>query len=140
MKSMNKYLKIITYYWDVFTFTTGKFFILPIFLFSMLKMAWVLWKQKLKLRTAPIGQVILIHYNPETIQSPELLAPIIEESIFKPFRLLHNVDPIVLILPLGMTLQSGTIQGLLRSLNADQRAEIQRQLYQFRNKIEVVPG
>lgn len=102
------------------------------YLFGMLSLAWTMWKHKVKFRTEIPGQMIVIHYNKNDFPDPSAFAPFMEQKVVRPFRALHRIDPIVLILPFGVTIQGGNLKGFVRSLSTDQRSELQEALYECR--------
>ncbi|WP_243394840.1 hypothetical protein [Leptospira adleri] len=101
------------------------------YLLGMLSLAWFTWKNKVKFRTEPVGQIIVLHYNSET-HKPEDFVSKLERNVAIPFKTLHGYIPVILILPFGATIQAGSWDGFVKSLDRDQRRENQEALYKYR--------
>ncbi|EMF91179.1 hypothetical protein LEP1GSC005_1356 [Leptospira santarosai str. ST188] len=135
--------KIITYYTAVWIYRLRLSFVFPKYIFGMLKLAFTTWKHKVKFRTEVPGQMMILHYNSETIEDPAIFVKQIEESVIKPFRILHKVNPVVLILPFGTTFQAGNFKGFVRSLDRDQKQALTNAIYEMRQEktnLEIVPS
>ncbi len=106
------------------------------YLYGMLSLAWFTWKNKVKFRTEPVGQIIVLHYNAETHNSEDFVSKL-ERKVAIPFKTLHGYIPVILILPFGATIQAGSWDGFVKSLNRDQRRENQEALYRFREDLKI---
>ncbi|WP_229267011.1 hypothetical protein [Leptospira sp. mild_001] len=126
--------KIITYYLAVWIHRGRLTFVFPKYIFGMLKLAFTTWKHKVKFRTEVPGQMMILHFNLEKIKDPTIFVKQIEGSVVKPFRILHKVNPVVLILPYGTTFQAGSFKGFVRSLDQDQKQALTKAIYEFREE------
>ncbi|WP_078129779.1 hypothetical protein [Leptospira alexanderi] len=123
--------KILSYRVSVLLQTLRLHLILVKYLAGMLSLAWFTWWNKVKFRTEPVGQIIVLHYNSET-HKPEDFVSNLERKVAIPFKTLHGYIPVILILPFGATIQAGSWNGFVRSLDRDQRRENQEALYKYR--------
>ncbi|EMN97730.1 hypothetical protein LEP1GSC112_0004, partial [Leptospira interrogans serovar Pomona str. UT364] len=62
----------------------------------------------------------------------------LERLVVKPFRLIHKINPVVLVLPYGTSLQTGSIKGFYTSLDRDQKREFKRVIYEDKEIITPV--
>ncbi len=104
-------------------------FVFPYYLLGMLKLATKMYYQKLMFKTIKPGQVMLLYYDPSNINTLELVEKL-ERLVVKPFRQIHKINPIVLVLPYGTNLQTGSIKGFYTSLDRDQKREFKKVIYE----------
>ncbi|EMJ59880.1 MULTISPECIES: hypothetical protein [Leptospira] len=123
--------KILSYRASVLLQTLRLHLILVKYLSGMLSLAWFTWWNKVKFRTEPVGQIIVLHYNADT-HKPEDFVSNLERKVAIPFKTLHGYIPVILILPFGATIQAGSWNGFVKSLDRDQRRENQEALYKYR--------
>ncbi|MCG6170247.1 SGNH/GDSL hydrolase family protein [Leptospira sanjuanensis] len=147
LKEKLEYLKTnlgkkLTYYAYVFLFHTRLRLGLPVYLYGMMKIAIESWRYKIKFRTEVPGQLMVLHYNPNAVKDPVSFVKRIEDMVVKPFRFLHRVNPVVVIIPYGSTFQAGSFKGFVRSLDRDQLQALKTALYEDKvpPKIEIISG
>ncbi|WP_241686939.1 hypothetical protein [Leptospira stimsonii] len=128
--------KIILYRTSVIIQIMKLHLVLLKYLFGMLSLAWFTWKNKVKFRTEPVGQIIILHYNSETHKSEDFVSKL-ERKVAIPFKTLHGYIPVILILPFGATIQAGSWDGFVKSLDRDQRKENQEALYKYRDDLRI---
>ncbi|EMO66403.1 hypothetical protein LEP1GSC132_2503 [Leptospira kirschneri str. 200803703] len=104
-------------------------FVFPIYLFGMLKLAISIYYHKLMFKTQKPGQVMLLYYDPRIINILNLVEKL-ERLVVKPFRQIHKINPVVLVLPYGTSLQTGSIKGFYSSLDRDQKREFKKVVYE----------
>ncbi|AXR66578.1 hypothetical protein [Leptospira mayottensis] len=104
-------------------------FVFPIYLFGMIRLAVTIYYQKLMLQTQNPGQVMLLYYDPRTINTLNIVEKL-ERLVVKPFRQIHKINPIVLVLPYGNNLQTGSIKAFYSSLDRDQKREFKKVIYE----------
>lgn len=104
----------------------------PMYLIGMMKLAWSTWRHKIKFRTEVPGQLMILHYNQKEIKDLSGVLKRIEERVVKPFRLLHKVNPVVLLLPFGISFQAGSFKGFVKSLDPDQLQALKKELYEVK--------
>ncbi|WP_061251993.1 hypothetical protein [Leptospira interrogans] len=112
-------------------------FVFPFYLFGMLKLAISTYYNKLMFKTQNPGQVMLLYYDPGIIDILSLVEKL-ERLVVKPFRLIHKINPVVLVLPYGTSLQTGSIKGFYTSLDRDQKREFKRVIYEDKEIITPV--
>ncbi|RHX90267.1 hypothetical protein DLM76_20605 [Leptospira yasudae] len=108
---------------------------------QMLALAFATWKLNFSFSAKAPGQIMVLHYDPRTNKNPEGLASKMARYVAIPFKTLYKFEPIILILPNDEILQTGSIQGMLRSLNRDQLKTFWEEYCKFRekqNSIEIV--
>ncbi|WP_232380749.1 hypothetical protein [Leptospira ainlahdjerensis] len=128
--------KVLSYRASVLLQTTKLHLVLVKYLYGMLSLAWFTWKNKVKFRTEPVGQIIVLHYNAETHKSEDFVSKL-ERKVAIPFKTLHGYIPVILILPFGATIQAGSWDGFVKSLDRDQRRENQEALYRLREDLKI---
>ncbi|TGM04837.1 hypothetical protein EHQ76_07270 [Leptospira barantonii] len=129
--------KILTYYFAVFLQRLRLTLIFPAYLYGMNKLAVKTWIHKIKFRTEVPGHLMVLHYNQNAVKNPAVFVKQIEESVVKPFRRLHKVNPAVLILPFGSTFQAGSYKGFVRSLDRDQKRELVQAIHELKNENQI---
>ncbi|WP_010572185.1 hypothetical protein [Leptospira kmetyi] len=131
----------VSHYTTIFWYRVRLLLLFISYQVQMQILAFSMWRLKFSVRSEAPGQIMVLHYNPYTCKDPEEIARKMARSVTIPFHTLHKQDPIVLILPNDQILQTGSIQGFLRSLNRDQRIAFQDELYKYRenqNEIEII--
>ncbi|MCG6195643.1 hypothetical protein LFX25_20585 [Leptospira sp. FAT2] len=109
--------------------------------YQMLKLAYSTWKSKFKIHAVAPAQIMVLHYDPYTCRNPEELATKVARNVAIPFKTLYKFEPIILILPNDQILQTGSIQGFLRSLSRDQLKTFFEEYAKFREdqkRIEII--
>lgn len=104
---------------------------------TFLKLAHQLWKAKIKFNVKPMQDVVFLHYNPDVIANPEAVIIQIKKQFCDTYKLLHGVDPLVIVLPVGYSMSMLNMKEFLSVLPTDTRNRLQTELFKYRN-IEVV--
>jgi hypothetical protein len=127
-------LKIKAYaFWLLFL----SLFAFPIFLFQMIVLAFQLWKNKATMRASQVLPMMVVHYN-KRMTDPAAIVGQLDKSVSEPFKKLHGYPPVVLCMPLGMTISALNFDDFLEIMNRDQLRLFKNALYKKTNNIEVV--
>lgn len=111
------------------------------YLYEMLKLAIATWYLKFSVRSEAPGHIMVLHYDPNTCKNPEGLASKMARYVAIPFKKLHKVEPIILILRSDQNFEAGSIQGFFRSLSRDQLKTVFEEYVKFREdqkRIEII--
>jgi hypothetical protein len=107
---------------------------LILFVFAMVHLAIILFSRSAKMRIGKIDEVIVVHVHPELMNAETVSqTKAIAEKIESIYQTLYGVKPIVLIMPIGMTIHSIDMQGFCQLLNKDQ-------LRLIKNAIQKIPN
>ncbi|EMJ64538.1 hypothetical protein [Leptospira sp. P2653] len=135
--------KILTYYLAELKHRLRLSLIFPLYLYGMNKIAVKSWIHKIQFKSEIPGQIMTLHYDPATVKDLPTFVKRIEDLFVGPFRLLHKLNPAIVILPWGSLFQTGDFKGFVRSLDRDQRSALVSAIHELKNetKIEIItPG
>lgn len=112
-------------------------FSFPVFLWQMVVMGFQLWKNKATLRPSQVLPMIVVHFNPK-LTNPSAIVGQLDKSVSEPFKKLHGYPPVVLCMPIGMTISSLSFENFLEIMNKEQLRLFKQALYRKTNNIEIV--
>ncbi|TGM05995.1 hypothetical protein EHQ76_06930 [Leptospira barantonii] len=132
--------KILSYYYAVFKHRLRLSLIFPRYLYGMNKIAIKSWIHKIQFKSEIPGQIMTVHYDPAIVKDVPTFVKRIEELFVGPYRLLHKINPAIVILPWGTIFQTGDFKGFVRSLDRDQRQALMNAVYELKSdeRIEIV--